>query len=152
MFPVKLTDPLSALLYITFDFEHMDNLKHTIHVREINIGKLPIIICTIFKCQVYRLTGVFKLFVSIVLSHFSTASWASRVGNASTRPPLGRTAAPVLGITRISHRHLSPFPRQTHLQRVLCVATRPLHSNTLLFVISNVYCSKVFHDHSIVFV
>lgn len=38
MFPVKLTDPLSALLYITFDYEHMDNLKHTIHVREINIG------------------------------------------------------------------------------------------------------------------
>ena len=38
-FPVKLTEPLSPLLYITYDKEHMDNLKHSIHVKEINVGR-----------------------------------------------------------------------------------------------------------------
>lgn len=34
-FPVKLTDPLTSILYITSDKQHMEELKHTIHVREI---------------------------------------------------------------------------------------------------------------------
>ncbi|XP_065569832.1 uncharacterized protein KIAA2013 homolog [Artemia franciscana] len=35
-FPVKLTDPLTSVLYITSDKVHMEELKHAIHVREIN--------------------------------------------------------------------------------------------------------------------
>jgi len=34
-FPVKLTDPVTAILYITADHEHMIDLKHTIHVKEV---------------------------------------------------------------------------------------------------------------------
>ena len=33
-FPVKLTDPVTAILYITADHEHMNDLKHVIHVKE----------------------------------------------------------------------------------------------------------------------
>ncbi|KAL5007089.1 hypothetical protein ScPMuIL_015895 [Solemya velum] len=34
-FPVKVTDPLTAILYITADRVHMEELKHAIHVKEI---------------------------------------------------------------------------------------------------------------------
>jgi hypothetical protein len=34
-FPVKLTEPLTAILYITADKQHMEELRHTIHVREV---------------------------------------------------------------------------------------------------------------------
>lgn len=34
-FPVKLTEPLTPLLYITSDRIHVQELKHTIHVKEI---------------------------------------------------------------------------------------------------------------------
>ena len=34
-FPVKQTDPLTAILYITPDEQHIKELKHTIHVKEI---------------------------------------------------------------------------------------------------------------------
>lgn len=35
-FPVKLTEPLTPLLYITSDKEHIGELKHSIHVKEIS--------------------------------------------------------------------------------------------------------------------
>lgn len=35
-FPVKLTEPLTGILYITSDKQHMEELKHAIHVKEIN--------------------------------------------------------------------------------------------------------------------
>ncbi|XP_064635163.1 uncharacterized protein KIAA2013 homolog isoform X2 [Lineus longissimus] len=34
-FPVKQTDPITAILYITSDKVHMEELKHAIHVKEI---------------------------------------------------------------------------------------------------------------------
>ncbi|CAN8004692.1 unnamed protein product, partial [Ixodes hexagonus] len=34
-FPVKLTAPITAVLYITSDKDHMEELKHTIHVQEV---------------------------------------------------------------------------------------------------------------------
>ena len=37
-FPVKLTEPLTAILYITADHRHMRELKEAIHVREIAEG------------------------------------------------------------------------------------------------------------------
>lgn len=33
--PVKLTNPITAILYITADKQHMEELKHTIHVKEV---------------------------------------------------------------------------------------------------------------------
>lgn len=34
-FPVKLTDPLTAILYITTDKQHMEELREAIHVKEV---------------------------------------------------------------------------------------------------------------------
>ncbi|CAG9791233.1 unnamed protein product [Diatraea saccharalis] len=34
-FPVKLTEPLTAILYVTADKQHMEELRHTIHVKEV---------------------------------------------------------------------------------------------------------------------
>ncbi|XP_038214080.1 uncharacterized protein KIAA2013 homolog [Zerene cesonia] len=34
-FPVKLTEPLTSILYITADKQHMEDLKHAIHVHEV---------------------------------------------------------------------------------------------------------------------
>lgn len=45
MFPVKLTDPVTGILYITYDKKHMEDLKHAIHVKEVLEG--------ILKCYVY---------------------------------------------------------------------------------------------------
>jgi len=38
IFPVKLTDPVTAVLYITSDYTHMQELKHAIHVKELVIA------------------------------------------------------------------------------------------------------------------
>jgi hypothetical protein len=38
-FPVKLTDPLTSILYITSDHRHMRELKEAIHVKEVAEGK-----------------------------------------------------------------------------------------------------------------
>ena len=35
-FPVKLTEPLTAILYITKDKQHMEELKHTLHLQNIH--------------------------------------------------------------------------------------------------------------------
>lgn len=45
MFPVKLTEPLTAILYITQDREHIEELRHAIHVKEVAEGRkyLPIL-------------------------------------------------------------------------------------------------------------
>lgn len=34
-FPVKLTEPLTAILYVTADKQHMEDLRHAIHVQEV---------------------------------------------------------------------------------------------------------------------
>ena len=39
-FPVKLTDPVTAILYITSDHLHMEELKEAIHLREVVEGEL----------------------------------------------------------------------------------------------------------------
>lgn len=40
MFPVKVTDPLTGILYLTYDKKHMEDLKHTIHVKEVLEGNV----------------------------------------------------------------------------------------------------------------
>lgn len=84
-FPVKLTYPLTALLYITSDRAHMEELKHTIHVHEIALapahehhvialhrhghkwGGLP----TIFWLTIIALIVIFHLFlVKLVINEY----------------------------------------------------------------------------------
>ena len=36
---MKLTDPPTAVLYITPDWQHLQELKDTIHVKEVNLGQ-----------------------------------------------------------------------------------------------------------------
>lgn len=36
---MKLTSPITAILYITADKQHMEELKHTIHVAEVVEGE-----------------------------------------------------------------------------------------------------------------
>ena len=38
-FPVKLTEPLTAILYITADKVHMEDLKHVLHLQSIKEGR-----------------------------------------------------------------------------------------------------------------
>ncbi|CAK9291226.1 unnamed protein product [Gordionus sp. m RMFG-2023] len=76
-FPVKLTNPLTSLLYISEDKYHLEYLKHTIHVKEVilapahenhviaihkhghNFGGLP----TFFWISVALLIVLFHLFL-----------------------------------------------------------------------------------------
>lgn len=44
-FPVKLTDPLTSILYITADKIHVEELKHAIHVKAIEEGKAASVAC-----------------------------------------------------------------------------------------------------------
>ena len=37
-FPVKITEPLTAILYITSDRPHIEELKHAIHVKEVAVA------------------------------------------------------------------------------------------------------------------
>lgn len=39
MIPVKITEPLTAILYIASDREHIEELQHAIHVKEVVEGK-----------------------------------------------------------------------------------------------------------------
>ena len=38
-FPVKLTQPLTAILFITSDFQHMQDIRNTLHVHAVDEGK-----------------------------------------------------------------------------------------------------------------
>lgn len=76
-FPVKLTEPPTAILYITDNKQHMEELKHTIHVKEVveapahehhiialhrhghHLGGLP----TLFWVSIAFLVLVFHLFL-----------------------------------------------------------------------------------------
>ena len=55
-FPVKLTEPVTAILYITSDAEHMADLKHVIHVS----GRLVIIEWD-YCCQVSQIIYILWL-------------------------------------------------------------------------------------------
>lgn len=56
-FPVKLTDPVTGILYVTFDKKHMEDLKHTIHVKEVSEGK--IVVFLIYYLINYILNDIF---------------------------------------------------------------------------------------------
>lgn len=77
IFPVKLTEPLTSILYITSDKQHMEDLRHAIHVKEIveapahehhviflhkhgsNLGGLP----TFFWIAICAIIVIFHVFL-----------------------------------------------------------------------------------------
>lgn len=77
IFPVKLTEPLTPILYITSDKQHMEDLRHAIHVKEIveapahehhviflhkhgsNLGGLP----TLFWIAICAIIVIFHVFL-----------------------------------------------------------------------------------------
>lgn len=92
-FPVKLTEPLTSLLYITPDRDHIRELKHSIHVKEIgeapahehntialhryghSLGGLP----TFFWVTICFLIVIFHLFLGKLIynEYFANASGSS---------------------------------------------------------------------------
>ena len=91
-FPVKLTQPLTAILYITPDLEHIQELKHTIHVKEIveapahehniialhrhghKLGGLP----AIFWLSIVFLIVIFHLFLAkLIYNEYCVSSSSS---------------------------------------------------------------------------
>lgn len=84
-FPVKLTEPITAILYITSDKQHMEELKHTLHLRNIHesdphphhvlaehkhghsLGGLP----ALFWISIALLVAVFHIFlIRIVVNEY----------------------------------------------------------------------------------
>nr|XP_045598332.1 uncharacterized protein KIAA2013 homolog isoform X1 [Procambarus clarkii]XP_045598333.1 uncharacterized protein KIAA2013 homolog isoform X1 [Procambarus clarkii] len=104
-FPVKLTEPVTAILYITSDKVHMEELKHTIHVKEIAVapahehhviamhkhghkwGGLP----TIFWLTIIALIVIFHLFlIKLVINEYCGGDVKVRyrlLENASSKQP-----------------------------------------------------------------
>jgi hypothetical protein len=92
--PVKLTDPVTPILYITADKQHMEQLKHTIHVRQIieappheqhvmvlhkhghNFGGLPML----FWGTIGLLIFVFHLFLfKLIYNEYCSGSESSQL-------------------------------------------------------------------------
>lgn len=99
-FPVKLTDPLTAILYITSDKEYIEELKHTIHVKEIaeapahehhilalhrhghQLGGLP----AIFWLSIVFLIVIFHLFlIKLIYNEYCIGSSSSSLGYERVR-------------------------------------------------------------------
>lgn len=97
-FPVKLTQPLTAILYITPDLEHIQELKHTIHVKEIveapahehniialhrhghKLGGLP----AIFWLSIVFLIVIFHLFLAkLIYNEYCVGSSSSSSSSSS---------------------------------------------------------------------
>lgn len=51
-FPVKMTNPATAILYITEDLEYMTQLKDTLHVKEVEIGKVILTYLLVVQCRI----------------------------------------------------------------------------------------------------
>lgn len=103
-FPVKQTDPLTAILYITADEQHIKELKHTIHVKEVNeapahehetvalhkyghsLGGLP----TMFWISIVFLIVIFHIFLGKLI--YNEYCGASSVANVPYDRRQGRYA------------------------------------------------------------
>lgn len=91
--PIKLTQPLTPILYITYDKQHMEDLRHAIHVKEIvdapahehhvialhkhghHLGGLP----TFFWVTVSTLIVIFHLFLfKLIYNEYCTSSSQDR--------------------------------------------------------------------------
>lgn len=91
-FPVKLTEPLTAILYITSNYQHIKELRHTIHVKEIaeapahehniialhrhghQLGGLP----AIFWLSIVFLIVIFHLFLAkLIYNEYCVSSQPS---------------------------------------------------------------------------
>lgn len=112
MFPVKLTEPLTAILYITSDRQHIEELHHAIHVKEVIEGERT----------VNRFTGNVSVYApanSTTLTYYSACPGTSYRSVAQTRPPIGRIARPLLGLHYSYYNYLPHILVQTDCQGVL---------------------------------
>lgn len=67
-FPVKLTDPVTAILYITADMQHMRDLNEAIHIKGIAEGMTSV--CLTLHSELHLI-----LCLSLQLLPMSTMSW-----------------------------------------------------------------------------
>ena len=125
-FPVKMTSPPTAILYIAEDFEYMTQLKDTLHVKEVEIG-------------IGHVTpAASRTLPYLLLFSFSSSAWARCPGTPSTWTQIRRFAAPLLARTGVSHRGVSLVPLEDHSQRngFLQTHTTPVHKGASAMNIS----------------
>jgi len=65
--PVKLTDPVTPILYITSDKQHMEELKHAIHVKSIDEGLFQFLLTLYLHSRASFLFNVTVFLLLIVL-------------------------------------------------------------------------------------
>jgi hypothetical protein len=73
-FPVKLTNPITAILYISLDQVHINELKHILHVQEIDIAPSQDVNAIAIHRHGHHMAGLATLFwtlfvILIVIFH-----------------------------------------------------------------------------------
>lgn len=116
MFPVKLTEPLTAILYIAFDKEHIEELKHAIHVKEVVEGTF--IHHTVFGLAIHMTSN------QIFILSTSSCTRTSRDCFTQARPPARRFAGVLLGFHFCNYHCVSHIPMQADYQRILRAARK----------------------------
>ncbi len=155
MFPVKLTDPVTAVLYITSDYQHMQELKHTIHVSQVNDGEQ----------EDTRLKNGFR----IIFVFFSTTTRTSCDSPPQARKQVGRPPHHLLVFRGLPDYRVSRIFVQVDLARVLrrrgpiqskvsshkkchafCMLSRFFSSSTRLIIFRCQKCRTLSNKDSIV--
>lgn len=67
-FPVKMTSPVTAILYISSDKKHIDELKHTLHVQEVDIAPPQDVNSIAIHKHGHHMAGFAALFWTIFIS------------------------------------------------------------------------------------
>lgn len=69
-FPVKLTKPLTSILYITSDYQHMQDLRNVLHVHQVEEGTLQFIIIIIITLplSLVLLLQLLQLIISVIIN------------------------------------------------------------------------------------
>lgn len=67
-FPVKMTSPITAILYISSDKKHIDELKHTLHVQEVDIAPPQDVNSIAIHKHGHHMAGFAALFWTIFIS------------------------------------------------------------------------------------
>lgn len=67
-FPVKLTNPITAILYISEDKDHINDLKHALHVQEVDIAPPQDVNSIAIHKHGHHMAGFATLFWTIFIS------------------------------------------------------------------------------------
>ena len=131
--PVKLTNPLTPILYITSDLHHMEELRHAIHVHSVDEGLLSNYSLTFFNCFkvwqfasnmllvvktnfLYRLSNHLHNLIQYNSLRHSSCTSAPSHHHAQAWINMGRTPLLFLGGHHYPH-HCFPFvPLQVGVQ------------------------------------